>query len=189
MSDETLESLTPTDSQTGGPRQVPVAEAIKHRRRAQQAESRLQELEQQLEELQSQAQQHVDGLATAESQRDEARSQLTVAENRLAAERLLGEAGVVDLETASTLLSARVDLAEDLDRDAMAGIVEQLLLDKPFLRGTADAALPPKTASARAPRATAAGQLASAAQRAARSGDRKDVAEYLRLRRQASVAV
>ena len=188
MSDEVLEDLKPTDSQTGGPKAVPVAEAIKYRRRAQQAESQLQQIEQKLEELQSQTQRHSDDLAAAEAQRDEAQTQLTIAENRLATERLLSSAGVIDLETASVLLSKRIDLAEELDPNALGRATEQLLLDKPFLRASADAGLPPKTASARPPRATPAAHLAQAAERAARSGSRRDVAEYLRLRRQASMA-
>lgn len=188
MSDTTLENLKLDDSPDSGAKQVPVAEAIKYRRRAQQAESGLQELEQKLEGLQSQINQQCDQLAAAEAQRDESQTQLTVTENRLAAERLLGSAGVVDIETASMLLSQRVDLADDLDAEALSGTVERLLLDKPFLRSASDAALPSKTASARPGHRSAAGQLARAAQLAAQSGDRKDVAEYLRLRRQASTA-
>lgn len=187
MPEETLESSMPGDSEIGTPKQVPVAEAIKYRRRAQQAESQLQQYEQQLEESRSEAGRQSENLAAAESQRDEARSQLIAAENRLAAERLLSEAGVIDLETASTLLSKRVDFTEDLDREMLVQTVEELLLDKPHLRETTDATLPPKTASARTPGVTTTGQLAQAAQRAVRSGDRKDVAEYLRLRRQASM--
>jgi len=188
MSEETSESIKPADSQTGEQRLIPVVEAIKYRRRAQQAEGRLQELEQQLEALQSQVNQHSDELARAEAQRDEAQTQLIVTENRMAAERLFSDAGVLDLETASMLLSKRVDLAEQLDEDALARSVEQLLLDKPFLRGAADAALPPKTASPRSPGAASASQLTQAAELAARSGDRRDVANYLRLKRQASLA-
>ena len=101
---------------------------------------------------------------------------------------LLSQAGVVDLETASTLLSQRIDLTEDLDAEVITRSVEQLLLDKPFLRRFTDGRLPSKTASARAGQNSVSSQLAGAAQRAAYSGDRKDVAEYLRLRRQVSLA-
>ena len=172
-------------------RLVPVTEAIRYRRRAQQAEGHLREVEQQLEAAQSRIQQRDDELATAEAQRDEASTQLVVVENRLAAERLLTQAGVVDLETASVLLSRRLDLAEEVDAEALARGVEQLLLDKPFLRspGTArGASLPPKTASPRDAAAAPAARLAQAAELAARSGDRRDVADYLRLRRRASTA-
>ncbi len=187
MPDESSESLQPLDTVTGGTQQVPVAEAIKYRRRAQQAENQIQGLEQQLEGTQSQIQRQSDDLATAEAQRDETGTQLTIAENRLAAERLLSETGVVDLETTSTLLSKRLDFAEDQDRETLVNAIEQLLLEKPFLKNAADVSLPPRTASPRPSRATVSGQLAQAAERAARSGDRKDVAEYLRLRRQTSI--
>jgi len=188
MSDKTLEGLPPDESTDGGAKQVPVAEAIKYRRRAQQAESRIQDIEQQLEELRSQSERHGEELATAEAQRDEAQTQLTVAENRLAAERVLGNAGVVDLETASMLLSKRVDFAEELDTETLTAQVEQLILDKPFLRRASSASLPPKTAAANPATGSAGPQLANAAEQAAKTGDRKDVAEYLRLRRQAGTA-
>jgi len=113
---------------------------------------------------------------------------LTVTENRLTAERLLGEAGVVDLETAATLLAQRVDFDEQLPADALSESIEKLLVDKPFLRAASAASLPPATASARPDHPTTASQLASAAERAAQTGDRKDVAEYLRLRRQAAIS-
>ncbi len=186
MSEETQEALDQADSQAGA-RLVPVAESIKYRRRAQQAETRLQELEQRLTDLQAHLECRNDELATAESQRDEARHQLGAAEGRLAAERMLAAAGVVDVETASLLLAKRIDFGDDLDRDAIERAVEQIMLDKPFLRG-AGAALPPATASLRSPQTSPAAQLASVAERAARTGDRRDVAEYLRLRRHASRA-
>lgn len=158
-----------------------VAESIKYRRRAQQAEGQLQDLAQQLQDLQAQLDARSEEIASAEAQRDEARQQITELHNRLAVERTLGASGVTDVETATVLLGKRLDLGQELSPDALGQAVEQLLLDKPLLRHPT--AMPPKTASPRAPRATAAAQLADAAQRAARSGDRRDVAEYLRLRR------
>lgn len=167
---------------------VPVGESIRYRRRAQQAESRCTELEQQLEELQSQMERRSDELAAAESQRDETLSRLTETDNARRAERRLAAAGVTDFETAGLLLSRRVDLAEELDDEALDRQVEQLLLDKPFLRSTAaGAALPPVSASPRAGDADA-GRLAHAAERAARTGNRRDVADYLRLRRSAAAS-
>ena len=163
-------------------RMVPVAESIRYRRRAEQAETKLSEVEQQLKDAQSQLEKRVEELATAEAQRDEARLGLTVTENRMSAERLLTQAGVVDMETASLLLSKRVDLSEPVDQADIQRHVEQLLLDKPFLR--AGGTLPPRTASHRPVQQTATAKLTSAAQRAAISGNRRDIAEYLRLRRQ-----
>jgi hypothetical protein len=170
----------------GASRLVPVGESIKYRRRAQQAEGRLQELEQQIKGVQEQLDHRSKELGLAEAQRDEARHQLIVGENRSKAERMLAEAGAVDIEAASLLLSKRVDFGEELNADGLARRVEQLLLDKPFLRGSPPAGLPPKTASARASGAAGLAQLTRAADRAASSGDRRDVAEYLRLRRAAA---
>lgn len=193
MSEQAMEKVSTAEvpapvagEQAGDAKMVPVTEAIRYRRRAQQAEGRLRELEQQLEAVQSHARRRDDDLAAAEAQRDEAASQLTIIENRLAAERLLTQAGVVDLEAASVLLSRRMDLAEEVDGEAMARGVEQLLLDKPFLRSPTGAALPPKTACPRDAAAAPAARLAQAAEAAARSGDRRDVANYLRLRRRGS---
>jgi len=163
---------------------VPVGESIKYRKRAQQAEARAQQLEQQLQDLRQQLTARQEQLAGAEAQRDEAQVQLTVAENRLAAQRALSDSGVVDLETASLLLSKRLDLSEPIEPQDLSSAVEQLLLDKPFLRAAPGGSLPPKTASARSGSGTSAAQLAEAADRAIRTGDRRDVAEYLRLRRQ-----
>ncbi len=192
MSDETmLESPEQPNAHDGAAKLVPVAESIKYRRRAQQAESRLQEFGQQLEDLQTQLEGRSEELAAAEAQRDEARQTLLATENRLSVQRALSEAGVVDLETASLLLSKRMNFDEGLGGDAIARGVEQLLLDKPFLRdGTAghSGSLPPGTASPRSAVTTPGTQLAQAAERAARSGSRKEVADYLRLRRQVALS-
>ncbi len=169
----------------GTARLIPVSESIKYRRRAQQAEGRIQSFEQQLKELQDKLEASSRNLGLAEAQRDEASHQLLVAENRCLAERMLGGAGVVDIEAASLLLGKRVDFGQEIEAESLARRVEQLLLDKPYLRGGPVATLPPKTASARSP-LNGLAQLTRAADRAVASGDRRDVAEYLRLRRQAA---
>jgi len=188
MPEETTDHPEQPDSQTGASRLVPVAESIKYRRRAQQAESQIQELEHSLTDLQTQLEGRKEELATAEAQRDEVQHQLNVAENRIVAERILSEAGVVDLETASMLLSKRVDLGAALDQDSLARSVEQLILDKPFLRKGLNVSLPPASASAKPPQPSPTAKLTDAAERAMKTGDRKDIAEYLRLRRRVAVA-
>lgn len=189
MSEEKqLEPADQADSQDGAARLVPVAESIKYRRRAQQAEGRLNELEQKLEDVRAQSEKRNEELAAAEAQRDEANHALLVAENRLAAQRAMSEAGVVDLETASMLLSGKLDFGGELEAGAITQSVEQLLLDKPFLRGGPASALPPGTASPKAPQSTPTARLAEAAQRAVQTGSRKEVADYLRLRRQVALS-
>ena len=163
---------------------VPVGESIRYRRRAQHAEGRLTQLEQQLTQMQEQLQTRSDELATAEAQRDEARQQMTQQNNQFSADRLLIQAGVVDLEAAHLLLQNRVDLGDELEPSAIEQAVQQLLVDKPFLRG--GSALPPRSASVRRPVTSLTARIANAADRAVASGDRRDVAEYLRLRRQAN---
>ncbi|MHC4981543.1 MAG: hypothetical protein ACYTF6_00030 [Planctomycetota bacterium] len=186
MSEQTKEHSDEADTLVGASKLVPVAESIKYRRRAQQAESRIKELEQSLTELQTQLENRNEELAAAKAQHDEARHRLSVAENRIVAERLLSEAGVIDLETASILLAKRVDLGGEMDRDSLARSVEQLILEKPFLHGSTGASLPPASASAKPPQSSPAAKLTQVAERAAQTGDRKDVAEYLRLRRRAT---
>jgi len=183
MSEHTTEHSEQADPQNGASKLVPVAESIKYRRRAQQAEGRIQELDQRLADLQTQLEGRSEEVATAEAQRDELQHQLSIAENRIVAERMLSEVGVVDLETASMLLSKRVDLGEDLDREFLGRSVEQLVLDKPFLRGNSRVSLPPASASAKPPQPSPVARLTHAAEKAIQTGDRKDVAEYLRLRR------
>jgi TolA-binding protein len=195
MSQETAEPTpdpTPQEAPAapaagGEPKLVPVAESIKYRRRAQQAEERLQQVEQQLKDLQQQVDKRTEEIGQAEAQRDEARQQITEMHNRLAAQRLMGQAGVIDLDAACTLLQGWMDLGDEMDAEAIARGVEGLLLDKPFLRA-ATPPLPPATASARPSAPAGAAQLAQAADRAARSGGRRDIANYLRLRRQAATA-
>jgi small-conductance mechanosensitive channel len=196
MSQESVENAQPDEARdldepgraTGGaePKLVPVAESIKYRRRAQQAEERLQQVEQQLKDVQQQVQQRADEIAQAQAQRDDAKQRIVEMRNRLLAQRLMSQAGVIDAEAAWTLLQDRMDLGKELDEDAIARGVEGLLLDKPFLRQSPHPPVGPATASARAPAAARAAQLAQAADRAARSGGRKDIANYLRLRRQAA---
>jgi hypothetical protein len=101
---------------------------------------------------------------------------------------LLAEAGVLDLEAAGVLLAKRVDLAGELEDEAIRRGVEQLVLDKPFLVRPAGS-LPPATASPRSERPGSFAQLTQAAERAVQTGNRRDVAEYLRLRRQGAAAV
>jgi hypothetical protein len=172
---------SPRDAASG--RFVPVTEAIKYRRRAQQAETRLGQIEQKLTELQSQLDGRLDQLATAEAQRDELQHQLEGTRRRSSAQRALQEAGVTDVETAMALLEKRINLAEDVDPALLGQTVTRLAQEKPFLLGPPVPG-PGKTAGARGQAAPAL-RLNRAAARAAASGNRRDIAEYLRLRRNA----
>jgi len=169
----------------GSGKLVPVSEAIKYRRRAQQAEADFQRTEQTLEDLQAQHEDRLRQLAEAEAQRDELRHQLDALQTRTAAERMLYAAGVTDVETAMALLEKRTSLSDDLDPEQLQQAVHTLLLEKAFLSAPAPS-WPDKTASARLPGAGAGARLSRAANRAAQTGSRRHVAEYLRLRRHAN---
>ena len=164
-------------------RLVPVNEAIKYRRRAQQAESSLQQFEQRLKDTQAQLAERLEQLAEAESHRDELRHQIDTMHLRSSAERMLRDADVTDVETAMAVLEKRVAFSEDLDAGQMQQAVDQLLQSKPNLT-TVPPALPDKTASPRLDGVGAGARLAQSAAQAAQTGNRRDVAEYLRLRRQ-----
>jgi chromosome segregation ATPase len=167
---------------------VPVNEAIKYRRRAQQAESRLQQVEQRLKDVQAQLEERLAQLATAEAQRDELQHQLEESRLRASAERMLQAAGVADVETAMTLLEKRVSFSDEADPQRLQQTVDQLVQEKPFLSAQ-PAVLPDKTASPRLARPGVTARLAQAATRATQSGNRRAVAEYLRLRRQSNITV
>ena len=162
---------------------VPVSESIRYRRRAQQAEKRATQLEQQLQETQAKFESQLEELASAEAQRDELADQLTRTRHQRRLERTLEEFGVLDTEAAILLLDKESKLSPDADDSAIQTAVEGLLSSKPYLCGPGASPLPGATAASRG-RASARSQLAGAAQRAIQSGDRRDIARYLRLRRQ-----
>lgn len=187
LSNEASAPHADESSAAGAAKLVPVAESIKYRRRAQQAEGQLQQVQQQLSELQLQMQARQDELATAEARADELRHQVMVGENRLAAERLLAQCGVAQTQAAVGMLGKYVNIEEEVDAQGIARGVEQLLLDNPSLRPEVAApSLPSPTAAGRTSQGSLAAQLASVAHRAATSGDRRDVIQYLRLRRQSA---
>jgi hypothetical protein len=148
---------------------VPVAESIRYRKRAQAAEQKAEQLSEQLNAVRCEAQ------------------ELTVKMNQLETERLMTRklvaAGVIDLETA--LLIARTRASDDgADMD---GLVKQLRSEKPYLFGSAKTgdtgAAAPRTAPVKDRLASNKSSLAKAAMKAASTGSRADLHEYLRLRR------
>ncbi len=141
----------------------------------------------QLSSLQRQLEAQRELLATAEAQRDELQMQLTQTENRHAVSAALTAAGATDLDLAMAALRQRIDLDEPLEPETIEQSVEKLLLDKPLLAGLpAGASMPPATSGPRDEPAAGTARLSRAARQAALSGNRKDIAEYLRLRRQAA---
>jgi len=147
---------------------VPVAEAIRYRKRAQSAEKKAEALTEQL--------------AQAKSEASEKAEQLRAIQVEQKLTQKLAASGVVDLETAVLIAKARMEEGQvqaDLD-----GVIAQLKKEKQYLFSsdsrTVTAA---KTAGARERIHNSQAVLESAAKKAATTGNRTDLQEYLKLRR------
>jgi len=149
-----------------GEKRVPVSEAIRYRKRAQDAEKRGEELETALTELREAL--------------DVSRASLIDAERGRGVDEVLVELRVVDLETARVMLEREVAGVDDFDgiRKAALGLKSK----KPFLfrgeglaaRGSAMGSRPRKGVGGVEPHARAA----------AETGDRGALMRYLRARRE-----
>ncbi|MBN2128360.1 MAG: hypothetical protein JW741_02650 [Sedimentisphaerales bacterium] len=146
---------------------VPMAESIRYRKRAQSAEKKAEDLAEQLAEANQK-------VARISGDLD----QLQI-EQKLT-HRLIS-AGVTDLEAAVLLAKARMKGAADDDVDVC---LEQLKKEKGYLfGGSVDTVPVRKTAGAKGRRTHSQTTLERAAGKAARTGHRTDLQEYLRLRR------
>jgi hypothetical protein len=149
---------------------VPVAESIRYRKRAQSAEKKVEDLTEQLAQAKSQATQISERLSDIETEQ-----KLT---SKLAA------AGSVDLETAVLLAKARMEGQKDADLD---GVIEQLKKEKQYLFGGAGGVITAKKTSGAKESAYGGTNnqtaLERAAKKAATTGNRTDLQEYLKLRR------
>lgn len=151
-------------------RLVPVGQSIRYRKRAQAAEQKVQELSEQLSSTQSQAETLTRKISQLETEQ--------------ALTRKLVAAGASDLETALLVARSRVSTKDGADVD---GIVEQLRTEKAYLFGLAKAndtgAAAPRTTCAKDRLASGQSTLEKAAKRAATTGSRADLQDYLRVRR------
>ena len=146
---------------------VPVAESIRYRKRAQSAEKKLETLAEQLMEAKSQA------AKTAEQLKSIQLEQKLI--------RKLAAAGTVDLETAVLIAKARMEGGTEADLD---DCVKQLKKEKQYLFvGTGASATAKKTAGAKDRITDNQTILERAAKRVATTGNRADLQEYLKLRR------
>ncbi|HUT46245.1 MAG TPA: hypothetical protein VMX36_08150 [Sedimentisphaerales bacterium] len=160
------EDITPA-SDNDNARLVPVAESIRYRKRAQSAEKKIEALTEQL--------------AQAKSQTAELSEQLSDIQTEQKLMRQLAAAGAVDLETA--VLIARARMQDKVDAD-VTGVIEQLKKEKQYLfSGNSPGAAPTKTAGARDRVTNSQTLLERAAKKAATTGNRTDLHEYLKLRR------
>lgn len=147
---------------------VPVAESIRYRRRAQSAEKRAEELAEQLNESKLRCTKMAEQLSNIQT------------EQKLM--RKLTSAGTVDLEAAVLIAKTRVEELDDTDLDS---VVEQLKKEKQYLFGGQRnvASTAQKTAGVKDKIQNSQTVLEKAASKAARTGHRTDLQEYLKLRR------
>jgi hypothetical protein len=160
------EDITPA-SDDDSTKLVPVAESIRYRKRAQSAERKIEELTEQL--------------AQAKTQTVELSEQLSGIQTEQKLTRQLAAAGAVDLETAVLIAGARLQDKDDAD---VTDVIEQLKKEKQFLFNVGSpGAAPTKTAGARDRVTNSQTLLERAAKKAATTGSRTDLHEYLKLRR------
>ncbi len=148
---------------SGGEKQVPVSEAIRYRRRAQQAERELQDAR--------------GKLAGLEADLKESRELIDSLERRQKAAALLAEAEAVDMEAAMLLTEAAV---AQMDQPDVAAAVGELRRRRPYLfrrRGNGAGAMSARVGD------TQDEALDSLAAEASASGDRRDLLRYLRTKR------
>jgi hypothetical protein len=170
--DEGEDVLSGTTAEQDGlskSRLVPVAESIRYRKRAQSAEKTSETLAEQL--------------AAARSEMMRMAEQLKESQVEQKLVHKLAAAGATDLETATLIAKARMgsDAGTDLD-----DVIDMLKKEKQYLfvkKGDRFEASAPKTAGAREREQGGRGVLDKAAKRAAMTGNRMDLHEYMRLRR------
>lgn len=145
-------------------RLVPVTEAIRYRKRAQAAEQELGAAKGRLQDLQVELEQ--------------ARQTIDALDRRQRIDAMLADAEAVDLEVARLLTEAAVEVMDEPD---VKLAIDELRRLKPYLfRRRADGG----AASMPARQRGGGGHHADeAADRAASTGDRRDLLRYLRLRR------
>ena len=161
------ETITGQSDANSGLRLVPVAESIRYRKRAQSAEKKVEVLAEQLAQTKAEASKAAEQLRSIQVEQELARK--------------LAAAGAVDLETAVLVAKAKIGSDNQADFDSM---IEQLRKEKQYLFvSTGEVAPVKKTAAAKDRMQNSQTILERAAKKAARTGNRTDLQEYLKLRR------
>ena len=146
---------------------VPVAESIRYRKRAQSAEKKIEGLNEQLAQAQQQSEKLSEQLSDIRAEQDLMRKLIS--------------AGAVDVESAVLLAKARMQDKKDSDAD---NVIEQLKKEKQYLfEQTGKNVTVTKTSGAKERDAGVHTILERAAKKAAATGSRTDLHEYLKLRR------
>ena len=155
-----------TENQMETSRLVPVAESIKYRKRAQQAESQIQQLSQELE-------------AAVENQKLAAKK-LSDMELEQTITKKLSAVGAVDLDAAVLIAKTKMEGKKPQEIDS---VIENLKAEKQYLFAQGTSAAGGKLSAAKERFSRKHDILEKAASKAARSASRADLQEYLRIRR------
>ena len=156
-----------TNSENDNLKLVPISESIRYRKRAQSAEKKVEALAQKL--------------AEAKTETTKMAEQLNNMQIEQKLTRRLVAAGAVDLETAVLIAKARIEGETQADVD---GVIEQLKKEKQYLfAGVSGTSTSKKTAGAKDRMQNSQTILERAAKKAATTGNRTDLQEYLKLRR------
>lgn len=170
--DKQLPEATDEQAEADGVKFVPVAESIRYRRRAQSAERKAAELAGQLAQARSESAELSERLGEAEVE-------------RMLVSKLAGE-HTRDLEAAMLVARARLSQSGKAGAEpaSVERVVEQMKSDKPYLfdEPAEPAVSAHRTAGARE-RVSGRAVLAGAAKKAAATGSRADLQEYLKARR------
>lgn len=146
---------------------VPVSESIRYRKRAQSAEKKAATLE--------------DELAKSKSENEQLAEKLRGLGTEQKLVKKLVSAGVSDLEATVLIAKTRMETQDDVDADS---VVDQLRKEKPHLFVNADTpVVAARTAGVKERGAGGRSALERAANKAATTGNRADLQEYLRIRR------
>jgi uncharacterized coiled-coil protein SlyX len=158
VSDDTTQSSDNT-------KLVPVTESIRYRKRAQSAEKQLEDLSEQLVQTKSEA-----------AKMSEQLNEVRLEQNLM---RKLAAAGAVDLEAAVLIAKTRLD-GDEASPDS---VIEQLKKEKQYLFVGKETLAAKKTAGAKDRLQNSQTALEKAARKAATTGSRTDLQQYLKLRR------
>jgi hypothetical protein len=168
--DTELNNLSETEAgqeNAGNLKLVPIAESIRYRKRAQSAEKKIEALTEELTQMKSQASEMAKELSSVKL------------EQKLI--HKLAAAGAIDVEAA--VLIAKVKIGEERGAD-LDGVIQQLKKEKQYLfSGGGTVATAKKTAGAKDRAQNSQTVLERAAKKAATTGNRTDLHEYLKLRR------
>ena len=152
---------------------VPVSEAIRYRKRAQAAEKKAEQLAEQLRQNELAQQQ-------AQEKQDRSRQEMELTKELVAA-------GAMDVEAALLLAQRRMKSSSSKNELSNRQVIEALRQERPYLFGGGvgeDFRLwSSPTAGVRSGGNSGGRFLSHLAERARSSGDRRDMQEYLRMRR------